>query len=138
MSGDRVVKRFPRADGGRAEREWRALNLLAAHAPGLAPEPREADLTATEPVVVMSRLPGVPLRPGRPSALIDQVDEWGRTVRPRAVGLVRQAVDAGLGRLAGSGLESGAPGEVRAVFGPGDGNLANYLWDGSRVRVVDF
>ncbi|MEV5979702.1 aminoglycoside phosphotransferase [Streptomyces sp. NPDC052114] len=24
------------------------------------------------------------------------------------------------------------------VFGPGDGNLANYLWDGARVQVVDF
>jgi thiamine kinase-like enzyme len=24
------------------------------------------------------------------------------------------------------------------VFGPGDGNLANYLWDGTRVQVVDF
>ncbi|WP_281367907.1 hypothetical protein [Nonomuraea typhae] len=23
------------------------------------------------------------------------------------------------------------------VFGTGDGNLANYLWDGTRVGVVD-
>ncbi|MGW8797311.1 phosphotransferase [Streptomyces sp. NPDC055775] len=28
--------------------------------------------------------------------------------------------------------------DVPPVFGPGDGNLANYLWDGSEVRVVDF
>ena len=28
--------------------------------------------------------------------------------------------------------------ELPPVFGLGDGNLANYLWDGSRVRLVDF
>jgi thiamine kinase-like enzyme len=28
--------------------------------------------------------------------------------------------------------------ELPPVFGSGDGNLANFLWDGSRVRVVDF
>lgn len=172
MNGDRVVKRFTRAHGGRAEREWRALTLLAAHAPGLAPEPREADLTAAEPVVVMSRLAGVPLRgtavgskqlaalaeavttlheavpadmvrrvpvrPGRQSEIVRLVGLWGRTVRPQAVGPVRQAMDAGLAWLARSGLESDASGEVPVVFGPGDGNLANYLWDGSRVQVVDF
>jgi Ser/Thr protein kinase RdoA (MazF antagonist) len=27
---------------------------------------------------------------------------------------------------------------VPPVFGPGDGNLANYLWNGCRVQVVDF
>lgn len=32
---------------------------------------------------------------------------------------------------------AGAP-DVRAVFGQADGNLANFLWDGERVRVVDF
>ncbi|WP_371949630.1 phosphotransferase family protein [Actinomadura monticuli] len=27
---------------------------------------------------------------------------------------------------------------TRPVFGTGDGNLANLLWDGSEVRLVDF
>lgn len=57
-----VTKRFHGADRGNSEREWRALGLLSSYAPGLAPVPREADLTAAEPVVVMSRLPGEPLR----------------------------------------------------------------------------
>ncbi|MFC8256852.1 hypothetical protein ACFUNF_04145 [Streptomyces sp. NPDC057291] len=39
-----------------------ALTLLARYAPGLAPEPWEADLEAPEPTVVMSRLSGEPLR----------------------------------------------------------------------------
>jgi Ser/Thr protein kinase RdoA (MazF antagonist) len=33
--------------------------------------------------------------------------------------------------------QAGAP-DVPAVFGQADGNLANFLWDGERVRVVDF
>jgi thiamine kinase-like enzyme len=27
---------------------------------------------------------------------------------------------------------------TRPVFGTGDGNLANFLWDGTEVRLVDF
>lgn len=172
MTADRVVKRFRTRDDGRAEREWRALTLLAAYAPGLAPEPLEADLGADEPVVVMSRLPGVPLRgaplgrrqtaalaevlnelyraippevvrgirprTGRQQKLVGLVRAWAVTVRPRARGLVGEAMDAGLAWLHSSGLEDEVPGEAAAVFGPGDGNLANYLWDGQRVRVVDF
>ena len=34
-----VVKRFRSHDQDRHGREWRALTLLAEHAPGLAPEP---------------------------------------------------------------------------------------------------
>lgn len=33
---DRVIKRFRGRDRAGAEREWRALSLLAVHAPGLA------------------------------------------------------------------------------------------------------
>ena len=43
------------------EREWRCLELLAAHAPGLAPEPLEHGVEAGRPYVRMSRLPGKPL-----------------------------------------------------------------------------
>jgi hypothetical protein len=40
------------------------LTLLTAYAPGLAPEPVKLDLAAARPTVVMSRLPGEPLRGG--------------------------------------------------------------------------
>ncbi|MFI7104595.1 phosphotransferase family protein [Streptomyces sp. NPDC050161] len=172
MTADHVIKRFPRKGGGCAQREWRALTLLATYAPGLAPEPREADLAALDPVVVMSRLAGtplrgtavegkkiealakavttlyaavptdvvckIPLRPGHQEELVSHLDEWAVTIRPRAGGPVRQAMDTGLDWLARSGLRAGTPPEIPPVFGPGDGNLANYLWDGSRVQVVDF
>ncbi|GGZ44688.1 phosphotransferase family protein [Streptomyces poonensis] len=172
LTGDKVIKRFPRGSGDRAEREWRALTLLARHAPGLAPQPLEADLAASEPVVVMSRLDGkplrggvmgseqikalaeavtamhaavpsdvvreVPLRPGHQAELIGHLHTWATTARPQAGGPVRQGMDAGLDWLATSGLDAGEPPGVPPVFGPGDGNLANYLWDGRRVQVVDF
>ncbi|MEU4039877.1 phosphotransferase family protein [Streptomyces collinus] len=172
MTADRVIKRFASGDDGRADREWRGLTLLSAHAPGLAPEPWEADLAAEKPVVAMFRLAGVPLRgtvlgtrelgalaealaalfaavppdvirkvplrPGRPSELVGHLGRWEAEMRPRAGGLVRRAMEAGLGSVAHSGLEADASQEVPEVFGPGDGNLANYLWDGTRVQVVDF
>ena len=50
--------------------------------------------------------------------------------------LARTAFDAGMcwfGRAADP-----RPEPHSIVFGQGDGNLANYLWDGERVRLVDF
>lgn len=47
-------------------------------------------------------------------------------------------MDRGMDWLAQSALESAGRPEVPNVFGPGDGNLANYLWDGEQVQVVDF
>ncbi|WP_333772448.1 phosphotransferase family protein [Streptomyces sp. IBSBF 3136] len=171
MGAGRVIKRFASRDDGRAGREWQGLTLLSTHAPGLAPEPVKADLVADRPVVVMSRLAGVPLRgtvigekelaalveavaalhlavpgdvlgrvpprPGLPGELLGRIDGWAADV-PSQRGLVRQAMDAGLAWLQRSMLSAGAPQDLPEVFGPGDGNLANYLWDGSRVRVVDF
>jgi aminoglycoside phosphotransferase (APT) family kinase protein len=64
-----VVKRYLHGGGGEAMREWRALRLLADHAPRLAPEPVSADLDASPPSIVMSLLPGEPLgrRPLEPA-----------------------------------------------------------------------
>ncbi|MFJ3173460.1 phosphotransferase family protein [Streptomyces roseus] len=172
LKSDSVIKRFRRGSREECEREWRALTLLSVYAPGLAPAPRSADLAAEEPVVVMSRLPGAPLRgqllseqqlkalacatsemyaavpadelakipvrPGQQYELIARIRAWTPRARPRVSAEVGEAMDRGLDWLARSDLEQAAPPDVPQVFGPGDGNLANYLWDGSRVRVVDF
>ncbi|MEU5014131.1 aminoglycoside phosphotransferase family protein [Streptomyces sp. NPDC021749] len=172
LRSDTVVKRFRRESRGECEREWRALTLLAAYAPGLAPVPQSADFAVEEPVVVMSRVPGeplrgeplgdqqlkalaaavnelyaavpadvlteVPARPGRQHQLIAQIGAWVPQVRSRVSGEVGEAMDRGLDWLARSGMDRVLRPDVPMVFGPGDGNLANYLWDGSRVRVVDF
>ncbi|MFF2525068.1 aminoglycoside phosphotransferase family protein [Streptomyces liangshanensis] len=56
---------------------------------------------------------------------------WGREI-------VR-AFEAGREWLAAVPLESvSGPGAVVPVFGLSDGNLANYLYDGERVRLLDF
>lgn len=167
-----VTKRFRGGDPDRAAREWRALCLLDRYAPGLAPQPRQADLAAAEPTVVMSRLAGtplrgelvdaarttalaaavaalhqavppdvlaaVPLRPGRQDELTRLVLSWYGGVRPQAGEQVEAAMRDGMDWLSRRPPQPGEPHGVPAVFGPGDGNLANYLWDGTRVQVVDF
>lgn len=187
-----VVKRFVQADRREPAREWRALTLLAEHAPGLAPEPIRADLEADPPVIEMSLLPGEPLggqplAPGQESALVRAMGQlWqsvpvGRVTQvpgesgneaqlvsavtalavhardPADDPVVQRATSAGLNWLTWAVGESGGlagqdsyadpgpgdrrgagwPGVVR-VFGQGDGNLSNFLWDGERVRIVDF
>ncbi|SDL25449.1 Phosphotransferase enzyme family protein [Nonomuraea maritima] len=162
--GSRVVKRFVDGKAGAAEREWRALGLLARYAPGLAPEPIAFDGGA----VTMSRLPGESLRGLSPlkvplTALAEalaelhaavpsevlstlpvrpwQVDAVAVWVRERAAGWLPRDPEADRAVREGlRWLESWRPGEagVTPVFGAGDGNLSNFLWDGFRVRVVDF
>jgi Ser/Thr protein kinase RdoA (MazF antagonist) len=61
FTGTEVRKRFVTWDRGEAEREWACLRLLAEHAPGLAPRPLRREIVDGAPVVVMERLPGVPL-----------------------------------------------------------------------------
>ncbi|MFF7247089.1 phosphotransferase family protein [Embleya sp. NPDC008237] len=170
---DVVVKRFRSRERAEPLREWRALGLLARYAPGLAPEPIREDLDGEPPVVVMSRLAGVPLR-GR------DLDRKQLQALAEAIGMLHDAIptaevvtlpactwyppvvegkarawstggrDLGSDPLVARAFESGCawlsawhtppePGPgIRPVFGLSDGNLANYLWDGTRVRLVDF
>jgi Phosphotransferase enzyme family len=116
-----VIKRFRSWDRREPVREWTALMLLAEYAPGLAATPVRADLTADPPVIEMSRLPGVPLGGTTPSA--PQAD---------ALGLALDRADW----FFGATLDTLNGGDV--VLGQGDANLANFLWDGTQVRIVDF
>ena len=50
--------------------------------------------------------------------------------------LVRRAWQAGAGWFFGGALELLNGGNM--VLGQGDPNLANFLWDGTQVRIVDF
>ena len=62
VSGSEVRKEFVADHEDQAEREWACLTLLAQHAPGLAARPLRREDGET-PVIVMERLPGVPLAP---------------------------------------------------------------------------
>jgi hypothetical protein len=176
--GQVVVKRYVDSQRGEPAREWRALQLLAEHAPRLAPEPISADLDASPPCIVMSLLPGEPLG-GRPltapqegalavavgqlwqavpvelvapvpgevdtrAELVQVVRDWLAGTEPGPDGPVRDALASGAAWLTGATL-LGAPadrgrvgGSMPSVLGQGDANLANFLWDGELVRIVDF
>ncbi|MEV7179606.1 phosphotransferase [Kitasatospora sp. NPDC093679] len=62
-------------------------------------------------------------------------EQLRRTDPPRAV---RHAVAEGMRWLDLAGRPPVGGPDLPAVLGQADGNLANFLWDGSKVRVVDF
>ncbi|QKG23064.1 aminoglycoside phosphotransferase family protein [Actinomadura verrucosospora] len=166
-----VTKRYRSWDMAQPEREWRALTLLAEHAPGLAPEPLRDGTAESPPAVTMSRLPGEPLSApltdaqfaalveamsvsqtaipaavlaALPSRLLHPLDAlknlraWSERGRPPSDALAAEALGAARGWLRRPALDAVFAAEPPPVFGTGDGNLANFLWDGSRVRLVDF
>ena len=172
MAADRIVKQFRSCADDEHIREWRALTLLNQYSPDLAPALLSADLSADPPVVIMSRLPGEPLRGGMvqpeqvhamartlasmfdaipvpvasqlPSRLWSQgqveegIRSWAQALPADAPAAISSAVTEGLRWLDASRLRSCPQEAVPAVFGQADGNLANFLWDGGRVRLVDF
>ena len=171
-----VTKRFRSWHRGEAAREWRALCLLAEHAPGLAAEPLRAWLDVSPPAIEMSWLPGQPLgaplsasqtdalavaldrlwdsvpaarqrTPGtpvpNPVMLAGMVREMMRDAaplcgRPDLDPLARRAYAAGTAWLGRGRLDRVLNPGDDVVLGQGDANLANFLWDGQRVRLVDF
>jgi len=176
-----AVKRF-RSDvdsgerrlyGDEPRREWRALELLARYAPGLAPRPVRADLDADPPLIAMSRVPGEPLgacpvtgaqedaiaaalgrlhhaippsalgsverAPGSPQLLPGRIREMAHACDAGLLGpLPGRAYRAALAWLGSGQAERAASVTGQPVFAQGDPNLANHLWDGSSVRLVDF
>jgi Ser/Thr protein kinase RdoA (MazF antagonist) len=168
-----VVKRFDGHALGEPAREWRALRLLAEHAPGLAPEPLRADLDGPTAVIEMSLLPGQPLGEWPLTAeqeyalaralgqlwqsvpvgrVMPVPGEYGNEVQlVHAVSqlasdrpelgpdpVVQAAYAAGLDWLTWAATVTGDPAGRQPVFGQGDGDLANFLWDGLRIWIVDF
>jgi hypothetical protein len=171
-----VTKRFRSWDRGEPAREWTALTLLAEHAPGLAPIPAWAGLTADPPVIEMSRLPGdslggTPLRAAQAGALALALERLWNAVPPARLtqaygsgqGLnvdqlkrrvtamlsarhretqggarVARAWKAGADWFSSTALGTLGVTDADAVLGQGDCNLANFLWDGTSVRIVDF
>ncbi|MWA05150.1 phosphotransferase [Actinomadura sp. LD22] len=166
-----VTKRYRSWDLDQPEREWRALTLLAEHAPGLAPRPLHYAAAETPPSVTMSRLPGEPLTApltdaqltalaeaisssqnaipaaalaALPPRLLHPLDAlknlraWSERVAPPPDALAARALTGAREWLRRPHLDTVFAAEPPPVFGTGDGNLANFLWDGSRVRLVDF
>lgn len=165
IDGELVRKRYLRTDRGQPEREWSTLVWLHEHAPDLVPRPiaRESE----PPALVMSRVAGepmcavltaaqttamiaayqelfavspppeMPLRYQHPAEFVTSTFAWLGEVPPgRLAKVVRQALAAAAGWHADT---PAGIGDIRdPVVVQGDANVANMLWDGHRVRLVDF
>ncbi|MCW2779615.1 MAG: hypothetical protein JWR35_64 [Marmoricola sp.] len=165
IDGDVVRKRYLRTDWDQPEREWTTLVLLHERAPGLAPRPivRESE----PPAVVVSRVAGdpfdavltpmqtsamltayrllfaVPVPPDLPLRFRHPAEFFAKNVgwlaemnRNSLPDVVRRALEAAEQWHADAltGID-----EVRdPVVVQGDCNIENMLWDGERVRLVDF
>ena len=162
VSNEILTKHFTSWSRDEPSREWAALTRLSQHAPSLVPIPLDRSQPASpDPWVSMTVLPGQPLSgaltPSQLNALGDalttlwSVDPHGlapidtpalvdRTRTALALllrtgaGVIADAASAAavwLGSFSGFDLRD-------PVVGHGDPNLANYLWDGSLIRIVDF
>jgi hypothetical protein len=160
FAGDVLTKRYTSWSRGEHQREWTVLGLTHHHLPDLVPEPLSADLNANPPTIIMSRLPGVPL-PGDPALAqlealakaiqalwtVPLVGEWQDDLpfarrltagaRP-AGGIAAEAYDAAQAWWDGPDPELLRIPPADLVLGHRDPNLANYLWDGTQIRIVDF
>ncbi len=163
VDGAVLTKRYTSWRRGEHRREWTVLRHVHRYAPDLVPRPVAADLDARPPTVTMSVVPGTPLC-GALTA--EQTDALATAITalwavphegvpaPWAddLGFARRLTD---GPRPGGGVAAAAydaaltwwdgpdPAVLRCpppvtVLGHRDPNLGNYLWDGTRVRIVDF
>ena len=119
VPGARVTPHDAEALGVALDRLW-----------GSVPRTRLAPAFGTEPM---------------PAAFARRVRSMAGSARPVPDGpLARQALSAGTAWLASAALDRRRAADdddvlgQGAVLGQGDGNLANFLWDGGQVRIVDF
>ncbi|WP_328993075.1 aminoglycoside phosphotransferase family protein [Kribbella sp. NBC_01245] len=80
----------------------------------------------------------LPLRIGHAGEMHDLLRDRFAVPRPMPDPDVRRAVEDGRTWLASRAPALLATADALPVFGHGDPNLANYHWDGERVRVLDF
>lgn len=81
----------------------------------------------------------IPLRIWHPAEAVQEVRRWSAEPLPTDLEpLVEQAHTAAAQWLRGGDLDHAVAADIRPVFGHADGNVANHLYDGSAVRLVDF
>ncbi|MER7246410.1 phosphotransferase [Kribbella sp. NPDC000426] len=156
VSGSVLTKHYTSWSRNEPDREWAALTLLSEAVPDLVPHPISR---TSAPSVTMTTVPGHPLtgslHPPQLTALGDAIEAlWfipSSTLAPIDLAALVDRTRTGLTTLQdGDGVVARAasawldnePPDLTAVHEPvvahGDPNLANYLWDGTRVRIVDF
>ncbi|MFI5691748.1 aminoglycoside phosphotransferase family protein [Kribbella sp. NPDC051586] len=156
VSGSVLTKHYVSWARNEPDREWAALTLVSQTAPDLVPHPLAA---SPAPSLTMTVIPGQslapPVTPGQLTALGNAIETlwWIRPETLPAIDLsalvdrtrsgltVLRDGDGVIAQAARTWLERRPP-DLSAVQDPvvahGDPNLANYLWDGTQVRIVDF
>lgn len=160
-----LTKRYRSWHRGEPRREWSALQHIQRHAPGLAPEPVTADLDSVPPSVTMRIIPGEPLAgeltPAQLRGLTTAITTLWAVPHHSLTGIEPWRDDLRFARELTDGTRPAGDGAAAAydaavawwngpdpallrttssatVLGHRDPNLANYLWDGRQVRIVDF
>lgn len=161
--GALITKTYRTWQRGEHRREWGVLTRLAAHRPGLAPAPVRANLDAEPPWITLTVIPGEPITgrwsdhqiqlladamrllwstpaDGLPPLGMYETGYWRRllekAVRPMA-GIEQEAYDLAARWIAGPELDALLAGPLQ-VLGHGDPQFGNLLYDGERIRLVDF
>ncbi len=163
-----VTKRYRSWSRGEPTREWLMLRLLDRHTPGLAPRPIRSDLNADPPWITMSLLPGQALAASMSAwvsaepirALVEAIttlweipfdlpgdlgilDDLAFARRLMMIPLPAEPEAASAVEAAEAWWDGPDPKLLQSepparILGHRDPNLANYLWDGTRVHIVDF
>ncbi|RZT14990.1 phosphotransferase family enzyme [Kribbella sp. VKM Ac-2569] len=158
ISGRTLTKRYASWPRDEPAREWAALTVLSRAAPGLGPTPLEL-FTDPPPWLRMTVVPGEPLGGSLtsaqttalgdalsalwsvPSEGLAPIDLQALVDRTRSGLVALRDTDGVIAEAARTWLDNEPP-DLTAVHDPvvahGDPNLSNYLWDGARVRIVDF
>jgi hypothetical protein len=98
-----------------------------------------AALSRLHHAIPQSVLATVERAPGGPQLLPDRIRDMARACDAGSLDpLPRQAYRAVLAWLDSGQAERAASVTGQPVFAQGDPNLANHLWDGNSVRLVDF
>lgn len=107
-------------------------------------QPRQLDAMAAAIDVLHRAVPAqvlaeLPLRIWHAADTVDLVRTWCAERPPLGPNpLVRRAFASGTAWASGRQLDELMAAAVPPVFGHADGNLANHLWDGTRMGLVDF
>jgi aminoglycoside phosphotransferase (APT) family kinase protein len=158
ISGRTLTKRYASWPRDEPAREWAALTVLSRAAPGLTPTPLEL-FTDPTPWLTMTVVPGEPLGGALTSAQttalgdalsalwsvpsdgLAPIDLRALVDRTRSGLSALRDTDGVIAEAARTWLDNEPP-DLTDVQDPviahGDPNLTNYLWDGTRVRIVDF
>lgn len=164
VDGSVLTKRYVAWTRDEPGREWAALTLISGHTPELVPTPLGrtgaggSGRRPTTPSISMTVVPGVPLTGSLSGAQLEALGDALQTLwsippddlppidMPALVDRVRTGLavlrdhQGVIGSAARAWLDTAD--ELTDVRDPvvahGDPNLENYLWDGTRIRIVDF